>query len=136
MQLRSTRYSRWIVGALGGALLMGGLACDDKITNTVVIAATDIAIVSGDAQTAPAGTTLPNSLVVHVTDASGVALQNVPVAWRPVTSDDGTVSSAATLTNANGDASVTWTLGAGTGTQSLTASIASGASVTFTAPSN
>ena len=37
---------------------------------------------------------------------------------------------------ANGDASVTWTLGPGTGTQSLTASIASGASVTFTATAN
>jgi hypothetical protein len=115
---------------------MGGLACDDKITNSLVIAATDIAIVSGDGQSAPAGTTLPNSLVVHVTDASGNPLQNIPVAWRPVTSADGTVSSGATLTNANGDASVTWTLGPGTGTQSLTASIASGASVTFTATAN
>ena len=86
--------------------------------------------------TAPAGTTLPNSLVVHVTDASGNPLQNIPVAWRPVTSADGTVSSGATLTNVNGDASVTWTLGPGTGTQSLTASIASGASVTFTATAN
>ena len=127
----STRFSRGILGALIGSLLLGSAACDDKdFTNGVVLAATNIAIVSGSGQTATVSTQLANPLVVRVTDRSGNAVVNALVSW---TTSDGSLSSATTLTGVDGLTSVTWTLGPTAGDQLTTATIATGQSVTFTA---
>jgi len=75
--------------------------------------------VSGDAQTATAGAGLGAPLVVKVTDAFGAGVQGVAVAWS--TTGGGTVSAASTQTDANGQASVTRTLGGTVGQQSTTA---------------
>lgn len=136
MQLRSMRYTRWIVGALTGAALMSGVACKDKITNSVIVIPSGISIVSGDAQTGTAGTTLANPLVVHVSDAAGNAVEGATVVWTPVTANDGALSASSTTTDVNGNTSVNWTLGTGTGTQAVTAKLSNGAFVTFHATSN
>ena len=135
----STRFSRRVLGALIGSLLLGSTACDDKnFTNGVVLSAETIEIVSGSGQTGGVGTQLTNPLVVRVRDASGNVIVNALVSWT--TSNGGSLSSATTATGTDGLASVTWTLGPTAGQQLATATIASGGvitsgrqSVTFTA---
>src|SRR5262249_4533953 len=59
-------------------------------------------------------------------------MDNAAVSWT-VTSGGGSVASASGATDASGTATVVWTLGPVAGPDSLKASIATGASVTFSA---
>jgi hypothetical protein len=92
-----------------------------------------IAAVSGDRQTAPAGTPLSDPLVVEAVDARGNPVAGFLVTWTP--NGGGTVSAAAAATAADGRASVERTLGPASGTQTTVASAseASGSPVTFIA---
>ena len=127
----STRFSRRVLGALIGSLLLGSAACDDKnFTNAIILAASNIEIVSGSGQTGAVSTQLANPLVVRVTDSNGQVVVNALVSW---TTSDGALSSATSLTGVDGLTSVTWTLGPTAGQQLATATIATGQSVTFTA---
>jgi adhesin/invasin len=129
----STRNSRWLIGALSGALLLGGAACDDNNFNAVVILASGISVNSGsDGQTGTVNEALANPIVVHVTDANGNSSANSLVIWS-VTAGGGSVTATTSLTDANGNASVVWTLGPTAGTNSLRASISSGAFVVINA---
>jgi hypothetical protein len=94
--------------------------------------AADLAKLAGDNQTAVAGSVLPDSLVVRVTDASSNPVAGVQVAWT--LTGGGAVSSAATPTGADGRAAVQRTLGATAGGQTTTASVGGlqGSPVVFT----
>jgi len=87
---------------------------------------------SGDGQAASSGATLPNPLQVVVTDAYGNAVAGVPVT-RAVTSGGGSLSATNTTSDSSGRTKVTWTVGLAHGTQTVSASISGGISVTFTA---
>jgi len=89
---------------------------------------------AGDAQVAPAGTALPESLVVTVKDQSGAVLPGVSVTFA-VTSGGGSVSPGSRVTDAAGIAKTRRTLGPGAGTQLVTASAGSVTPVQFTAVS-
>jgi plastocyanin len=89
---------------------------------------------AGDAQIAPAGTALPESLAVIVKDQSGAALPGVNVTFA-VTSGGGTVSPASRATNALGIAKTSRTLGPNAGTQIVTVSAGNVTPVQFTAVS-
>jgi protocatechuate 3,4-dioxygenase beta subunit len=93
---------------------------------------TGVSMVSGDGQTASAGIVLPAALVVAVVDQFGN-----PVSGVTVTFDDGGAggafsASSAVTTDANGNATVTYTLPLTPRTVNITASIRGGASVGFT----
>lgn len=91
--------------------------------------------VSGDGQSASAGTDLPNPLVVELIDAlnNPVAAESVQFT---VTAGGGTVATASVVTAADGRASTTWTLGAAAGEQQVTATAKDAAfAVTFRATS-
>lgn len=75
-----------------------------------------VEIVSGNYQTAAAGTELPQPLVGRVTDADGKGLSNRLVSLV-VTSGGGSLSAASATSNSSGLFSVRWTLGPGAGTQ-------------------
>ena len=77
------------------------------------------------------GTQLATSIGVTVTNKAGDLLDTIPVIFT-VTSGGGTVSSTTVKTTA-GKASTTWILGPSVGTQTVTATVASLAPVTFTA---
>ncbi len=94
------------------------------ISVTVMQLATALEQVSGNLQTGPAGEPLPSPLVVRASDRLGQPATGVPVAFR-VLEGDGSVSAAEVATDANGRASVVWTLGTVAGeTQSLRSSLA------------
>jgi VCBS repeat-containing protein len=93
---------------------------------------TTIELVSGNNQSAPVGSAVPNPLVVRVTDANDNPVANVGVAWTA--NGGGSVSDDNTATDANGLAQVTRTLGLVPGPYTTTAAVdgLSGSPITFT----
>jgi hypothetical protein len=91
----------------------------------------EIAIVSGDGQDGTVGSALPEPYVVRVTDAEGTPLPGVTVIWA-VTSGGGSVSPGSGTTTAGGEASTVHTLGSGTGSQTVRATVDGLAPLTFT----
>lgn len=75
-----------------------------------------VEIVSGNHQTAAAGTELPQALVGRVIDASGKALANRSVTFV-VSSGGGSMSVSSVTSDSSGLFSGRWTLGPGAGTQ-------------------
>ena len=90
--------------------------------------------VSGDGQSAVAGTALPESLVVRVADSYGNAASGANVSWTAA-AGTGTFSPVSGATAANGRASTKWTLGAEVGSQSARAVVGIVPAVTFSANS-
>ena len=98
--------------------------------------AATIVAVSGDLQSARAGTTLPLPIAVQVTDRYGNRKSGVTVDWS-ASPGSGSTAVASSVTDSNGFASTTWTIGSivGASNQSATATVAglTGSPVTFTA---
>ncbi len=81
----------------------------------------NILVVSGDAQAGiQVGTKLPLPLTAKVVDAGGNPVPRTDVTWSTGT---GTLSAPTSVTDANGLASVEWTLGSASGQQTATAKI-------------
>jgi adhesin/invasin len=89
-----------------------------------------LAVVSGDGQSATAGSTLPSPVEVQATDRFGNATTNVSITYSASTG--GSFSPAGAATDAAGRASSRWTLGGIAGTQTATMS-SGGVSATATA---
>ncbi|HEU5049296.1 MAG TPA: Ig-like domain-containing protein, partial [Gemmatimonadales bacterium] len=132
----------WTLGAAAGVQQLearavgGGAPSNLAIVLTATAsasAAAAIEAVSGDAQTATAGSTLDDSLIVRVTDAADNPVAGVNVAWS--VTGGGTVSEATTTTGADGRTGVRRTLGTTAGAQTTIATVAglTGSPVTFTA---
>jgi hypothetical protein len=94
--------------------------------------ANGIRILSGDPQSATVNSALPAPLVVLVTDANDNPIPNVAIQWTA--EGGGTVSAASNVTDGNGQASVSRTLGgiAGTQTTRADAGAIAGSPVIFT----
>ena len=94
----------------------------------------EMQIVSGDNQTWFAGYALPDPLVVAVNDASGKGIPDVVVQWS--VTGGGTLSAAQSTTDADGRASVNYTLGSPSGSQTVVATVyATSITKNFTATS-
>jgi hypothetical protein len=78
----------------------------------------NFAAFGGDNQRATAGEQLPLPVSVLVKDESGTAASNLPIEFI-IVSGGGSVSSPVVMTDANGFASSSWTLGWAVGKQSL-----------------
>lgn len=102
------------------------------ITGTAFIPT--LTIVSGNNQSALVSTTLPQDFVVAIAAPASAAktLEGVAIRWQ-VASGGGTLASTTTTTGADGRSSNRLTLGPNPGTNTVTASLNGGASVSFTA---
>jgi alpha-tubulin suppressor-like RCC1 family protein len=88
---------------------------------------------SGNNQTAPAGTAVPAAPAVRVADVSGNAIAGTAVVFA-VTGGGGSITGANTESNAQGIATLgQWVLGTSIGPNTLTATVAGIAPITFTA---
>lgn len=121
----------WTLGRVAGAAQSAAASAQGK-TATLSATATagpadSLVKVSGDNQTAPAGTALPESLVVRVADRFGNAVAGHAVTFS-VASGGGSVSPTTATTGTNGRAATRFTLGNGAGTQTAQAT-ASGVTV-------
>jgi hypothetical protein len=97
----------------------------------VSASAAGVALVSGDGQSAAAGSRLERPLVVQVADAFGNPIRDVTIAWQ--VDGGGSVSAESVPTDADGRASVERTLGPTAGVQQTRASASglAGSPVTF-----
>jgi len=128
--IRARSTGRWVVAA---AALVVAAACGDKTFNTVSLLPAVLTVSSAsNNQTGTIGLPLATPISVQVTDQAGNPVANVIVTWTVLTGG-GSVATATSTTDGNGNASVIWTLGATPGENTLRASIATGASVTITA---
>jgi hypothetical protein len=89
-------------------------------------------IVSGNNQEAPAGSKLPQPLVVQLLDQGGNPIPNRPVSWV-IGDGGGTANPQTSNTNADGQASTEWTLGPNPGTNTLNAVVSGLTPAAFTA---
>ena len=89
---------------------------------SVVTPASAIALVAGISQRALAGKTLPQAVVVRATNRRGAPASGKRVTFR-LADGEGAVDPASAVTDADGRARATWTLGADPGRQTLFASV-------------
>lgn len=111
------------------ASVPGVLSAAFAITATPA-APTNFSRVSGDAQSASAGSTLTAPFVVQTLDQYGNPVVGVAVTW---TTTDGSFIEADAVTDINGQAKAVLTLGGSPGTETVTAHVAGDTDVTFTA---
>jgi hypothetical protein len=94
--------------------------------------ATAVQKAGGDAQTGPAGLALPQPVSVGVRDRLGAPVAGVTVTFLAV--GGGSLSAASAVSGANGNATVTWTLGSAAGsTQQVLATVSGLGDVQFNA---
>ena len=95
-------------------------AATASVSATVTLVPVSIEKISGDAQRGTTGSQLPESLVTEVRDLGGTPIPSMPVSWI-VSGGGGAVTSSGDRTDDEGRAYAGWTLGAATGSQSVTA---------------
>jgi hypothetical protein len=81
-----------------------------------------VIVVAGDKQFGTPGHALPTPLTVGVATSDGAPVVGETVTWT-ILSGTGTLSATSVVTDAAGRASVNWTLGSESGTQSVQASV-------------
>lgn len=119
--------SRWILGPTAGSQTLVANVAGDPGSGITFTATADpaeadsLVIVSGNEQTAQAGSAVGDSLVVRVTDAMGNGIHDVPVSWSAA---QGMISEAAAVTDQTGRVAAAWTLGSQAGTQTVQVSSA------------
>ena len=96
-----------------------------EVTSALLVQPTpnQIAVQSGNNQSGPIGSALTVPLTARVRAADNLGVSGVTVTFL-VTSGGGSLSAPTAVTDANGDASVTWTLGPALGAQAVTATAA------------
>jgi hypothetical protein len=90
---------------------------------TVITTASALALVAGADQRVPAGSTLPQPIVVRATNRRGAPAAGQVVTFRLV-SGHGAIQPMSVVTDADGRARATWTLGDDPGRQMLLANVA------------
>ncbi len=128
----------WTLGTKAGANIdtleasVNGVAAKALVTASARAAApAALVVVSGDAQVGSPGEQTTEPLVVEVRDAYGNPNNGIVVSWA--VEGGGTLSAAKDTTDANGRASVTWTLGAGDNRATATIAELSGVTAPFAA---
>lgn len=95
-------------------------------------AASGVSIVSGDHQSGPVRTELPQPIVVEVRDAQSNLVPSVAVTWV-IGTGGGSVTPATTMTDQNGRASANWTMGSSPGPNTVSAVVSGIGVVEFNA---
>src|SRR5262245_39696044 len=113
---------RRAVAAAVVAILVLFAACEDDETSPGPVPAGD-EIVSGNGQYSKQGTELEEPVRVEVTLSDGAPAVGETINFA-IRSGGGSLSRSSAVTNEDGETSVRWTLGPGTGTQEITISVA------------
>src|SRR5207302_324015 len=113
-----------VTGKSAGRTLIGARieGVSGRAGVSVVTPASAIALVAGTNQRAVAGKALPQAVVVRATNRRGNAASGKRVTFR-VADGHGSVEPATAVTDGDGRARTTWTLGADPGRQTLFASV-------------
>src|SRR5512146_3215154 len=98
------------------------LACSGDSTRPVIGPPAQLDALSGLNSSATVATVVPGGIVVKVTDASGHAVTGASVAFA-VTVGNGSTNPRIAVTDANGQATVAWTLGTVAGSNEVVATV-------------
>lgn len=115
----------WTLGTIAGTdsmtVSVGSIPAITVVATATPDAPAAIAITTGNDQSASAGSALSAPLTVKVTDQYGNAVPNAMIQW----SDDanGTLANSTTVTDANGVAQDSYTLGPSAGQEDVTAAV-------------
>lgn len=125
----------WILGTAAGTQTLsmnvqGGLSVEFTAT-ALPGSPTTLEILSGDQQEAEVGNTLPDSIIIRVTDEYGNGVSGVSVGWS-VTGGGGVVIPEVVETD-GGNAATQWTLGTQVGDQEVRALVGGIGAVNFSA---
>ncbi|MYA33508.1 MAG: hypothetical protein F4Y33_07560, partial [Gemmatimonadales bacterium] len=117
----------WTLGEADDQTLTAAVADGPSVRVTASLLKPDelvsaLEVVSGDGQRADAGAALPEPVVVRAVNAEGAPVAGATVAFTPG-ADHGTTDPAEVLSDAEGVARTTWTLGAAAGRQTLAATV-------------
>ncbi len=123
-----------VTAVRNGTGTLGAAFKDLRATASVVVEQVPFALLveSGEDQEGTVGSPLSDPLVVRVDDAGGSPIEGVPVEFAPAR-DHGSADPGTAATDAEGLSQTAWTLGPDPGVHTLTASLAGGLSVEFTA---
>lgn len=110
-----TKLKKVLIGSLVLAVAFLFNSCSEDKDEPIV--ATSLTLVSGGNQTAFTGTVLTEAIKVIVNDQNGKPFEGTEVRFSVT---EGAISSTRVETSADGSASVSWTLGASVGVQTLT----------------
>jgi len=129
--------TKWTLGAEVGAqsarVVVGTVPAAAFTANSLSPSSLLATKSAGDNQTAAPGTAVAVRPAVRVTDANGNPLSGITVTFA-VTQGGGSVTGGTVSTDVTGTASVgSWVLGSQVGTNALSASVANGPAVSFTA---
>ena len=116
----------WTLGDADDQTLTAAVADGPSVRVTASLLKPDdlvraLEVVSGGGQRADAGATLPDPVVVRALDADGAPVAGATVAFTP--GEGGAADPAEVLSDAEGVARTTWTLGAAAGRQTLAATV-------------
>jgi len=129
---KSRQFLVRLVLTAAGAVVVSAGACpigEDSLTPPANPVPTSLAVVAGNSQQQTVGTELSNPLVVRLDDQNGDPMADETVTFA-VTQGGGSLSIASVQTDANGEASATWTLGTTAGSGHQVTATVSGTSVT------
>jgi uncharacterized protein YjdB len=121
----------WKLGTTPGAQTLiataTGLAGSPVTFNATAVAPVPSSLAGyvGNNQTTRPGTAVPTSPAFIVTDPAGIPVPGVTVSFV-VIAGGGTLSAPSSVTNSDGIAAVSWTLGSDNGTNTMSASIPGG----------
>jgi Bacterial Ig-like domain (group 1) len=131
--MKVVRNARFSIAIMALAALAACGDGNDTVVNTVTLTPTALnVVVSTNNQTGAVGTALATPLSVKVVDQNGNAFSGATVSWG-VAANNGSLSATTSTTDANGLATIVWTLPNVAGSYAVTASIANGQAVTFIA---
>jgi len=128
----------WTLGTTSGTQLLTatitGFTTGIALLNATAVAGPPAAIAkaSGDQQIAPVGVALFEPVTIKLTDAFGNDVEGGSVSFA-VTGGGGSVTPAQATTGDDGSAQATWTMGAGLGVNTLSATVSDLSPVEFTA---
>ncbi|MFN8668070.1 MAG: Ig-like domain-containing protein [Gemmatimonadaceae bacterium] len=126
---RPSRATRWIPATF--LLVAAAVACNGSDANSPSIPA-KMTRVSGDSQSVAAGTSLAAPMVVKVLAQNGSPMLGQTVTWSLETGTSGTLPSSTSLTDVNGQASISFNAGQVAGKAEVTATVGSLAGLKFT----
>jgi beta-lactamase superfamily II metal-dependent hydrolase len=133
--------TRWVLGTVAAApqevvartLNSAGAAISATFRATSTVDAPAVVTrLAGDGQTGPVGSSVHDSLAVRVADRYGNSTPGVEVRWIAI-GGGGTIAPATSMTNTEGVAKASWTLGPTPGPQIAAGQVGSLQSVTFSA---
>lgn len=115
--------TKWTLGTndVNQVLQARAPSLDPLAINAVALLPSDLVVAQGNNQTARPGGPLPNPIVIRVLGPNNVPMKGIAVAFQVVTGG-GLISPQSGLTNALGEVTARWTLGQGTGSQTIAVS--------------